>query len=530
MVKPNLPISLSWVLLQFISVVPASIFISWLLRNKFDVIQNQITIWVWLYGSFVIIAIPLVGYHVVLEKNKWLMPQEQIYISEPDIKRPNIILLTFDSLTTKDMSVYGYHRPTTPYISEWAKKASLFTGLKAASNYTSTAFPSLYTGKRAWTHRVFQPHGVNVNSKSENFVKLLKQNGYYNMANVTIMSIKQMGFGDYFDIIATKNYFYINLNFIEHIDTILYRFFGDKFLLYNWIIRTEHKSEFIFGKLLLFINKELGVGKKKEGIYGLEKVFNKFIHDLDSNPPEPYFAHLHISHPHYPYYVAFKQYLGIFGPVVAQGGEHTLISIRDRYDETIRSCDEQFKDFISKLAKRDRLKDTVIILSSDHGEMFEEYKIGHGEYYLNEAQTNVPLIIKIHERDEGRVIDDIVEQIDIPVTILDLANIPIPVWMEGRSLVPLIRGKSLSEKPAFSMNFEKNKSMDLITKGVVAVWEGNYKLIHYLEDEKSLLFHLKDDPEELKNLFDKEPEIGQHLLKLIHDNLKEANERYSRGQ
>ncbi len=186
-----------------------------------------------------------------------------------------------------------------------------------------------------------------------------------------------------------------------------------------------------------------------------------------------------------------------------------------RNDETIRSCDEGFKDFISKLAKRDRLKDTVIILSSDHGEMFEDYKVGHGEYYFNEAITSIPLIIKTYERDEGRVIDDLVEHIDIPSTILDLANISIPAWMEGRSLVPLIRGNSLEAKHVFSMNFEKNQSRGWIDKGVIVLWAEDYKLIHYLEEGKSEMFNLKEDPEELNNLFSNEPEVGQHLLKLI---------------
>jgi hypothetical protein len=45
-----------------------------------------------------------------------------------------------------------------------------------------------------------------------------------------------------------------------------------------------------------------------------------------------------------------------------------------------------------------------------------------------------------------------------------------------------------------------------------------------------LLFNLREDPDELKNLFDKEPEVGQRLLTLIQDNLKKANKRISRGK
>lgn len=155
----------------------------------------------------------------------------------------------------------------------------------------------------------------------------------------------------------------------------------------------------------------------------------------------------------------------------------------------------------------------------------------HGGAHLYEQVTSIPLIIKEPGRTEGRIINDLTGQIDIPPTILDLANIPAPQWMEGRSLLPLMRGGKLSPRPAFSMNFEKNPSLGHeITKGTVAVWEDDYKLIHFLADNISLLFNLKQDTDELNDLFEKEPETGQRLLTLIHKNLKEANERISKGK
>jgi arylsulfatase A-like enzyme len=208
--------------------------------------------------------------------------------------------------------------------------------------------------------------------------------------------------------------------------------------------------------------------------------------------------------------------------------EKRFNSSRISYDGFIRYCDKQFEDFIAQLTSRNRLKNTVVILSSDHGESFEHDYRGHGGPYLYEQLTHIPLIIKESEQSEGRIINDLIEQIDIPPTILDLANIPVPSWMEGRSLVPLMRGKRLPSIPAFSMNLAKNPSLwHQITKGTIAVWEGDYKLIHYLEEKKSLLFNLKQDPGELNNLFNKEPEVGQRLLTLIQDNLKMANERIS---
>ena len=64
-----------------------------------------------------------------------------------------------------------------------------------------------------------------------------------------------------------------------------------------------------------------------------------------------------------------------------------------------------------------------------------------------------------------------------------------------------------------------------ITKGTIAVWEHEYKLIHYLDVNKSLLFNLKEDPEELNNLIEIEKEKKEHLFGLLRENIKKANER-----
>ncbi len=177
---------------------------------------------------------------------------------------------------------------------------------------------------------------------------------------------------------------------------------------------------------------------------------------------------------------------------------------------------------------RNKLKNTIVILSADHGESFEHNYLTHGGEHLYEQVTHVPLIIWEPGRQNGNFVDDPAEQIDISATILDLAGIPKPSWMEGRSLVPLMRGEGLPFRPLFSMALDWNRSLDnLITKGTFATWENGYKLIHYYNyhNNKSLLFNLKKDPDELENVFEEEPEIGQRLLKRIMDNLETANRK-----
>lgn len=89
-----------------------------------------------------------------------------------------------------------------------------------------------------------------------------------------------------------------------------------------------------------------------------------------------------------------------------------------------------------------------------------------------------------------------------------------------------MNGEKLSPKLTFSMAFDRNRSQgDPIAKGTIAIWQGDYKLIQYLEEDESLLFNLRKDPNEVNNLINKKHEIGKHLLGLIQLNLKTVNER-----
>ena len=91
--------------------------------------------------------------------------------------------------------------------------------------------------------------------------------------------------------------------------------------------------------------------------------------------------------------------------------------------------------------------------------------------------------------------------------------------------MPLLYGEKIPSRPLYSMNFWLNPGRGhKLSRGTVAVWKGDYKLIYYLDKGKSLLFNLKEDSGELKNLFNEEPDIGQNLLDLIQDNLKKAND------
>ncbi|MEW6600140.1 MAG: sulfatase [Nitrospirota bacterium] len=510
-----------------------SLFLAWSSRNKavrwIDVILEHISPLVWLFGAFAIFSVPLVAYHAWVKDSGKSLSRQIGKPAESNNGYPNVLLITFDAMTALDMSAYGYHRPTTPFIEEWAKSATVFTKVEAGSNYTTPTTASLMTGKRVWTHQTYFVEVASdiINKNNENLPFVLKKNGYSNMALQQIhrASVEKLGIADSFDIILGPEKLSYSINLYNYIDTMLYSVFGEKIILYDWII----KEDFILFKLLNILFRDSSVTPSPPEI-----AFGKALDILGSDFPSPFFAWIHLFAPHDPY-LPPAPFSGMFDPSSALRTRKSQMTgkvidqidlYRARYDEFIRYADKRLESFMKEFKKRNAFNNTLIILSADHGESFEHNFKGHGGPHLFEQVTHIPLVIKEPGQNQGMIIDGLAEQVDITPTILELVGIPVPSWMEGRSLAPLLRGKALEPRPAFSMSLDINPGRNQkITNGTIAVWEDDYKLIHYLDKQKSLLFNLADDPAEVNNIFDKEPDTGSRLLSLIFDNLKKANEK-----
>ena len=535
----------------FLCVCSLATLTSWLFRDKAKqwagIVIQRITPLAWLFGIFVFLAIPLVGYYTLIDGPNIIKSQNITPNISMDKSRPNIILVTFDALAAHNMSAYGYSKETTPFISKWAKNATVFTMAEAASNFTTPAAASLMTGKRVWTHQTYHVDGTRpVRGDIESLPALLKEHGYFNMALVVnpFASVKVLGMADSFDIAPLSSEFGKPVSLFGWkfgiFDRMLYEAFGGKIRLHNWIL----KNDFILSKVINLISRNIS-----QTTVPPKKTFDKFLEIIDSKVPEPFFAWIHVFPPHDPY-LPPEPYKGDFNTslelrtyksqeeLIEKSYEYlfqyrrypeeiqsSVSLMRDYYDEFVKYIDKEFEAFIVELNIR-KMENTILMLSADHGESFEHGYFTHGGPFLYEQVTHVPLIIKEPGQKKGQIIDLLVEQIDIPATVLDLANILVPSWMEGRSLVPLLQGEKLPARPAFSMNFEGNRSRGHeITKGSIAIWEGKYKLIHYLGKREPLLFNLKQDPNEIRNLFDEVPEVSEHLLQTLLNNLESANER-----
>ena len=201
------------------------------------------------------------------------------------------------------------------------------------------------------------------------------------------------------------------------------------------------------------------------------------------------------------------------------------------YDGGIKYIDAQIGRLVDCLNEERIYEDTLIIITSDHGENFGEHNFyfQHGSS-LYEPSLKTPLIFRYPKSiPKGKIISQRVQNIDIMPTVLEMLGIPILDKIDGVSLLPLIK-----EKTKKSMSFIFAESIEehfkgnerVFFPGIRGKWramiEGDWKIIYIPHPENDIfeLYNLKDDPEEKNNLIGKEKEIASHMKNKILEFLK----------
>ena len=445
--------------------------------------------------------------------------------------RPNIVLVTIDALSAQNMSLYGAKRQTTPRLDALGLEATVFDRFYANSNFTTSSTASILTGTRPWTHRAFQIFSWPTEAtRRTSLPAQLARAGYWTgyVATNSFAGASRLGFGSYFSFgrgdevpvaVACPDRVAAMLPYECPAVQVLPLLFVQKL----WF---KLQTALVIGRSNRHYDPSQGVQAALEGLEVADR-------------RRPVFLWLHLFPPHSPY-AAPAPWLGRFDSsaeardLESSNPEDNYV-FRDlapeririqeaRYDESVQYVDHYAGDFVTQALKM--LGDnTVVVVTSDHGEGFANGYGGHGGPGLYDSIIHVPLIVKLpHQRHPMRIAA-LVEQVDLAPTLAELAGITPPVSWEGRSLLPLCTGadaQSLPLRPVFAMNFEENHRRSALTTGSVAVIEGPWKLVRYtgalhypqmphLDDE---LYDLLSDPGETTNRASDEPTELEHLREL----------------
>jgi arylsulfatase A-like enzyme len=275
------------------------------------------------------------------------------------------------------------------------------------------------------------------------------------------------------------------------------------------------------------------------GLFLLDDVVDGSI-DLLRNAPAPTLTYFHFLPPHEPYKPTrefFETFMDGWNPPEKPLHELSekktsldrLQRQRRYYDEFIASWDHEAARLFHFLKESGLTENSYVIVTADHGEMFERGDLGHVTKLLYDPVIHVPLIISRPGQTAREDVHTITSSVDLLPTIAHLTGNPIPEWAEGK-ILPNLGGDIDEGRSIFSMDAKMNSSFGLLTNYSMSLTRDHHRLIsyHYPKDNyvKYEFFDLDADPEEIKDLFASLPTLAIQMQDELKQKIEEVNKRF----
>lgn len=434
---------------------------------------------------------------------------------------PNVILISVDTLTAADMSIYGYPLPTTPNLSKFAAHSYLFENFFAVSNFTTPTVASLLTGVYPHEHKAYQlAVSVAPDVRQRTLAESLKTQGYSTHAFVANAAAHPLALRiekGFHEISEPK---VPNKTFLSKLLSNLQPLSGTNVL---------SSLGDVFTPLAGLVSQISDDQDLQEGHpFPPELTFDAAQKALVSQR-FPVFVWLHINPPHVPYLpgpdskfrfevsktgAKLRDYQVLFSTYEPHEQEITD-QLRRRYDEFILDTDRRLGRFFDTLEAAGRFDDSIIVLTADHGESFEKGRRFHGGPHLHQPLIHIPLLIHLPKQRVAARVRTYADQTDIVPTLHDLLGTPMPKGVTGESLKKPMLDGIITTQPKYAMTFERSSRFREPDKGTIAVMQKGWKFVRYLDSGIEELFELESDPHETTNLAAREPARVNQMRALV---------------
>jgi len=388
----------------------------------------------------------------------------------------NVVLLTIDTLRRDVLGCYNGSN-LTPFIDTLQKKSIKFTNAYSTGPYTQASFPAILT--------------------STLYLEYGRQKGLSKKRTLISEVLQKEG-------ITTAAF---------HSNPYLSGFFGWN---RGWNKFYDSMEDEVDEKVPYIKAQEINekVDKWLGSNYKKEKPLFLWTHYMDVHEP----------------YVPNKKYIDIVDPSldisedemfslfknvllkrdVSDSGKVELL--KKLYLAHVREIDEAVKNFFEILEKNGILEDAVVILTTDHGEEFNEHGgLSHDGKFFQEL-IHIPMVIYDSSLSSGKKCDCLASTLDISPTIVSLFGLEPVEAFQGISILPLEKYK---RKGIFGEAVDKHGSHETgQEKDVYYYLEGNLKIIYTETDDSWLLYDLEKDPKELNNIIKTSPYAEEMKKKL----------------
>jgi len=358
-----------------------------------------------------------------------------------------------DTTRADHLSCYGYFKKLTPNLDQLARKGILFNNCISVSSWTLPSHASIFTGNYPSEHGATSKHKY-LDKSNLTLAEILANNGYLCMGfsgNSWVSSSAGINQGFHF--------------FDDNFDKLGPIKDTNQFFYFNVIRKYKHTLKIAFHKIFAQRHSPFPDGERKvEEIIPL--IFTKL---KEAVVFQPFFLFINFNDPHSPYEPPLqiaekfnKNSLSSIGfedvKIDCETGKviPEKISFPDMiglYDGEINFLDFNLGKLFKKLENLNLLDNTIIIITSDHGESIGERSLWDHGHTLYIEQVHVPLIMYSKNiLPEGRIVSSLVQTIDILPTVLDILGIPIPKNISGRSFLPLIRNENNARKREYAIS------------------------------------------------------------------------------
>lgn len=480
-----------------------------------------------------------------------LMSKANLIRKQGQTSQPNVVIIVFDAMSARNLSVYGYPRPTSSNLERFAERATVYHSHYAGGNYTMPGVASLLTGTYPWTNRAVNYSGVIKRSLTENNIFRAFGEEYNRVAfpQSVWSSFILTQFQNDLDILLPSGAFsevdYLLNDHFPKDRNVAARALDDFVFMPN-----EAPASLVFGSLQkalysrdLALLDSTGYPRGLPGNvnyplqFRLETLFDGLA-SLLKNLSSPFITYLHLFPPHAPYRASekfYSKFLDRYIPVrkpdhrFADGFSNSdLKDARRSYDEYIASLDWEFGRLLDAMEDAGIFENSYVVITSDHGEMFERGEKAHSTALLYDPVVHIPLLISAPGQNARQDVYNPTSAVDLLPTLTQLAGKPIPDWCEGIPL-PGLGAEADDERSLFVVEAKRNSAFLPLTRTTVAMRKGNYKLIYYTgyeADDSFELYDLGGDIEELDDLYPSQPAIVRQLKEELLESLFEANKPY----
>jgi choline-sulfatase len=351
--------------------------------------------------------------------------------------RPNVLLVTIDTLRADHVGSYGYDKASTPTIDALARRGVRFETAVAHVPLTGPSHASILTGQTPLGHGFRNNSGFVLAPSVKTAAQDFRTAGYHTAGFVSGFPLdRRFGFDRGFET------------------------YDDRLPRGNDLRRTPYVERFADATT--------------------DAVLRWLATPRQTPQPAPWFLWVHYYDPHAPY-------------------EPPAADLADKYrqspyDGEIAFVDRQLGRLLQTLESRGETSRTIVLVTADHGESLGEHGEGTHGIFLYDATLRVPWIMAGPQIPTGRVSPTIARSMDVLPTLLDYAGLPQRSDVDGRSLRRAADGEQMSDAPAYAESLYSE--LELGWAPLHAWRTAGFKFIKAPHPE---LYDLQNDPSEKAN-------------------------------